>query len=182
MCCLFAVPFYMGEIHRQPPAPCYTPLMRILGLDPGLATSGYAILDVNAGQKRLVTCGVLRTPPKTPLGKRLLELHQDLQKILQEFHPDVCSIEQIFFSKNVTTGIQVSQARGVMLLALEQALIPIHEWSPSAMKRALTGDGGADKRSIQKMVMMELKLASPPQPDDAADAVSLALSLASILR
>lgn len=156
--------------------------MRILGLDPGLATTGYAVLDVDGRTKKLISCGVIRTPAKTELGARLLEIYNDFRSLLDQFHPDHCSIEQIFFSKNVTTGIQVSHARGVILLALEERGIPIVEFSPSAMKSALTGDGKADKKNIQKMVMLELGLSSPPQPDDASDAVSLALSLASTVR
>ena len=156
--------------------------MRILGLDPGLATTGFAVLDLEKGKKKLVAMGVLRTPPKLLLGERLNEIYKDLHEILEEYKPKICSIEQIFFSKNVTTGIQVSHARGVILLALEERGIPIVEFSPSAMKSALTGDGKADKKIIQKMVMLELGLSSPPQPDDASDAVSLALSLASTVR
>ena len=156
--------------------------MRILGLDPGLATTGYAVLDVHGRTKKLLSCGVIRTPAKTELASRLLEIYSDFRSLLDQFKPDRCSIEQIFFSKNVTTGIQVSHARGVILLALAERGIPITEFSPSAMKSALTGDGKADKKNIQKMVMLELGLSSPPQPDDAADAVSLALSLASTVR
>lgn len=156
--------------------------MRILGLDPGLATIGYALLELNKSQKKLLTCGVIRTAAGLSLGARLKEIHEDFSKLLQEFKPDHCSIEQIFFSKNVTTGIQVSHARGILLLCLEEHAIPLTEFSPSAMKRALTGDGSADKKSIQKMVMLELGLKAAPKPDDAADAVSLALSLAATVR
>ncbi len=125
---------------------------------------------------------VIRTPSKIKLGTRLLELYTDFKQLLKEFKPEICSIEQIFFSKNITTGIQVSHARGILLLVLEEEGIPMHEFTPSGMKSALTGDGSADKKSIQKMVMLELGLKSSPQPDDAADAVSLALSLASTVR
>lgn len=156
--------------------------MRILGIDPGLATTGFAVLDVEGSKKRLITVGVIRTPAKLPLGERLKELYADMHELLKEYKPKVCSIEQIFFSKNVTTGIQVSHARGVIVMALHEHGVPLHEYSPSAMKRALTGDGRADKKAIQKMVMLELKLKDVPKPDDAADAVSLALTLAATLR
>lgn len=156
--------------------------MRILGLDPGLATTGYAILDIEKGKKKLLTCGVIRTPAGLSLGARLKEIHEDFTSLLAKFKPEICSIEQIFFSKNVTTGIAVSHARGILILSLEEAGVPVKEFSPSQMKSALTGDGRADKKNIQKMVMLELGLAAPPQPDDAADAVSLALSLAATVR
>lgn len=156
--------------------------MRILGIDPGLATSGFAILDVEGHQKKLIAVGVIRTPAKLELGERLQEIYKDMHAILTQYKPKVCSIEQVFFSKNVTTGIQVSHARGVIVMALHDHGIPLHEYSPSAMKRALTGDGRADKKAIQKMVMLELNLKSAPKPDDAADAVSLALTLAATLR
>lgn len=158
--------------------------MRILGIDPGLATTGFAVLDVDAKvhSKKLITVGVIRTPAKLPLGERLKEIYEDISSLLAEYKPKFCSIEQLFFSKNVTTGIQVAHARGVAILALQKAKVKIHELTPSAMKKALTGDGKADKRAIQKMVCLELKLSSPPKPDDAADAVSLALCLQSTLR
>lgn len=156
--------------------------MRILGIDPGLATTGFAVLEVQNRQKKLISVGVLRTSSKDPFPHRLEELYEDLQNIIREYSPDCCSIEQLFFSKNVTTGIQVSHARGVIILALQKHAIPYTEFTPSALKLALTGDGSADKKAMQKMVMLELGLTAPPQPDDAADAVSLALTLASQLR
>jgi crossover junction endodeoxyribonuclease RuvC len=157
--------------------------MRILGIDPGLATTGFAVLEMNAKkEKKLLTVGVLRTAAKRPLGERLKEIHTDISEIIRDYKPSICSIEQIFFSKNVTTGIQVSHARGVIILALEEAGLMVHEISPSAMKRALTGDGRADKKAIQKMVMLELNLKQVPKPDDAADALSLALTLAATIR
>lgn len=156
--------------------------MRILGIDPGLATTGFAILDLESGRKKLVSCGVIHTSPKLRLAERLLEIEKDMMAILQQYKPEICSIEQLFFSKNVTTGIAVSHARGALLMALERHQVPFSEMSPSAMKRALTGNGRADKKMIQKMVTLELGLKEAPKPDDAADAVSLALSLACTLR
>ncbi len=156
--------------------------MRIIGIDPGLAIIGFAILDINNEQKQLTEVGIIRTHKDLTTPQRLAEIHKDMQALLREYKPDLCAIEQIFFSKNVTTGINVSQARGVILLALEEAKIEIHEYNPKSMKLSLTGDGNADKQSIQKMVMLELNLDAPPKPDDAADAVSLALTLCSELR
>ena len=156
--------------------------MNILGIDPGLATTGFAVLEMNGRTKKLLTVGVIRTPAKHEFGERLSEIYDDLTGLIREYKPELCAIEQLFFSKNVTTGIQVSHARGVIILALGKAKIPVTEYTPSAMKRLLTGNGKADKKSIQKMVMLELGLAKAPHPDDAADAVSLALCLGATLR
>lgn len=151
--------------------------MRIIGIDPGLAIVGFAILDFDekSGEKTLIEAGVIRTHKDLTCPQRLKEIYEDMQEILREYKPKTCAIEQIFFSKNVTTGIKVSQARGVTLLALEEAGVDIHSYNPKSMKLTLTGDGNADKKAIQKMVMIELNLEEPPKPDDAADAVSLAL-------
>jgi len=156
--------------------------MRIIGIDPGLATTGFAILDFDNGKKKLISCGVIRTAPDLHLQERLNEIYKDITSIIEEHKPKTCAIEQLFFSKNVTTGIQVAHARGIILLALQQNGIPSTQVTPSALKRAITGDGKADKKAMQKMVTMELNLKEPPKPDDAADAVSLALYLASTLK
>lgn len=156
--------------------------MRILGIDPGLATLGFALLDVNDEKKELLEYGVIRTAPHTPQQNRLKEIYDDLSAILRDYKPDICSLEQLFFSKNVTTGIRVSEARGVILLVLSEAKVPIHEYSPSQMKLALTGIGNADKQMVQKMVKLELNLDDVPKPDDAADAAALALALSTELR
>lgn len=147
--------------------------MRILGIDPGLAIVGFAVIESRPLQ--LVDLGVIRTPAHTADPIRLNEIHKDMTAIIKECKPEIAIVEQLFFSKNVTTGIQVAQARGVILLALEEAGIQIQELSPSEMKARLTGDGRASKAAIQKMVQMELRLANWPKPDDAADALSLAL-------
>ena len=156
--------------------------MRILGIDPGLATTGFAVLEVQNRTKKLLITGVISTAKNLNLSERLKEIYEDVQALIKEYKPNTCAIEQIFFSKNITTGIQVSHARGVVLLALEQASVPYQEFSPSAMKRLLTGNGSADKKSIQKMLCLELNLKTIPNPDDAADALSLALCLSSTLR
>lgn len=156
--------------------------MRIIGIDPGLATTGFAILDFDKGKKKLISCGVIRTAPGSHLQERLNEIYKDITSIIEKHKPKTCAIEQLFFSKNVTTGIQVAHARGIVLLALQQNGIPSTQVTPSALKRAITGDGKADKKAMQKMVTIELNLKEPPKPDDAADAVSLALYLASTLK
>lgn len=156
--------------------------MKIIGIDPGLATIGFAILEVNGEQKQLLEYGVIRTSKDSPKPQRLKEIHEDISSIISMHKPNLCSIEQLFFSKNITTGIQVAEARGILLLALFEHNLEIHEFTPSAMKKALTGNGQADKQMVQKMVKMELNLDEIPKPDDAADAVSLALALAAELR
>lgn len=156
--------------------------MRILGIDPGLNLTGYALLESDGFAKKLLSFGVIRTAPGTEKSKRIVEIYNDLKKIIEKTKPDICSLEQIFFSKNVNTAFAVSEARGVMLLALEEASIPVRHFTPSEMKCALTGDGRANKKSIQKMIKLELNLKEIPKQDDAADAVSLALALAGELR
>lgn len=156
--------------------------MRILGIDPGLNITGFALLESSPSKKEVLSYGVIRTAPKTEKSGRLKEIYDDLKAIIARGKPDICSIEQIFFSKNVSTAFSVSEARGVAILALNESGVPFHEYTPSEMKRALTGNGRADKKSIQKMLMLELKLKEIPKPDDAADALSLALALSAELR
>lgn len=156
--------------------------MRILGIDPGLNLTGFALLESDGSKKELLSYGVIRTKANTEKSIRLNEIYNDLKSIIVSLKPEICSIEQLFFSTNVTTAMSVSEARGIILLALNESGIPIHEYTPSQMKKALTGNGKADKKSIQKMLMLELKLKEIPKPDDAADAVSLALALSAELR
>lgn len=156
--------------------------MRILGLDPGLATIGFAILDVEKRQRTLLSYGVIKTAPHLSLAARLKEIHSDMGALLKKYQPTQVAVEQLFYSKNITTGISVSHARGVILLALEEAGLLYEEFTPSELKRALTGDGNADKKAMQKMLQLELQLKAPPKPDDAADALALALCLAAKLR
>lgn len=156
--------------------------MHLLGLDPGLATTGFAVLKVDGEEKHVLKVGVIQTPAGLPDPERLLEIAQDLQSIIDEHKPKAACIEQIFFSRNVSTAIPVAQARGVLLVTLQKNGVAIHEMAPNAMKLALTGDGHADKKAIQKMLCLELDLPEPPQPDDAADALSLALALSFQLR
>lgn len=150
--------------------------MRILGLDPGTATTGYGIIDEEEGQLRAVTYGVIVTEPDQPAAKRLQMIYEGLNRLLGEFRPDTAAIEELFFGRNITTAIAVGQARGVLLLALAEANLPIAEYSPPQVKDAVTGYGKADKKQMQMMVCNLLDLAEPPRPDDAADGLAVALA------
>lgn len=150
--------------------------MRILGLDPGTATTGYGIVDVEEGEFTAVTYGVIKTLAKTPMPQRLQQIQQELQQILDEFQPDTVGIEEVFFGRNVTTAITVGQARGVLLLTLANAGLPIGEYSPPKIKDAVTGYGKADKAQVQLMVRNLLDLEETPRPDDAADGLAVAIT------
>lgn len=147
---------------------------RVLGLDPGLATVGYAVVEADARERyRLCAAGVITTPATEEIPQRLTHLYEQTRALIEEFAPQVLAIEKLFFKKNVTTGIQVAQARGVLLLAGAQ--LPVHEYAPAEVKRRITGSGKALKVQMQAMVQRLLALSRPPRPDDAADAVAVAL-------
>ncbi len=150
--------------------------MIVMGIDPGLATTGIGIVDATDRNKPLaVDWLTLETPAKVPLELRLTELAQDLRRLLDEHQPDLVVIEQLFFSTNVKTAIVVAQARGALLAEVGARGVPVLEAGPIQMKSALTGDGQADKRQVQQMLQHLFRLDSPPSPDDAADALGLAL-------
>jgi crossover junction endodeoxyribonuclease RuvC len=150
--------------------------MRILGLDPGTATTGYGIVDFVDGQMTLVTYGVIKTAAGDPVSKRLQIIYDELNIILSEYNPDSAGVEEVFFGRNITTAITVGQARGVLLLALAHAGIPIGEYSPPRIKEAVTGYGKADKYQVQLMVRNLLDLQETPRPDDAADGLAIAIA------
>ena len=150
--------------------------MRVLGLDPGTATTGYGIIDVVDGRFRPVTYGVIKTRAKDSTSKRLQIIYTELNKLLAEYKPDSAGIEELFFGRNVTTAVTVGQARGVLLLALANANIPIGEYSPPKIKEAVTGYGKADKAQVQLMVRNLLELEETPRPDDAADGLAVAIT------
>ena len=150
--------------------------MTILGIDPGLATLGYGVIEKDErGSCRAVDCGVVLTPKEESLPVRLVMLEEGIQKILDKYHPDEVAVEELFFSKNITTGIAVAHARGVALLACVKYCGKLYEYTPMQIKQALTGYGKADKKQIQSVVASLLKLKSVPKPDDAADALGVAL-------
>ncbi|MFQ5795292.1 MAG: crossover junction endodeoxyribonuclease RuvC [Candidatus Bipolaricaulia bacterium] len=149
----------------------------VLGIDPGLATTGYGVIR-NLGrreQNRYVECGVLTTDPERRTPQRLHTLFQEIQELVAEFNPDALAIERVFFSKNAKTAMEVSEARGVVLLAAGTEEIPVYEYTPLQIKRIITGYGKANKRQVQEMVKRLLDLNDIPKPADAADAVGVAL-------
>ncbi|MCS6889612.1 MAG: crossover junction endodeoxyribonuclease RuvC [Chloroflexus sp.] len=149
--------------------------MRALGVDPGTATMGWGVVEIIGGNVRLIETGALTTPAGMPQPERLLQLYNGLCAIIERLRPDTAAVEELFFGKNVNTALTVGQARGVALLALAQAGIPVHEYKPLAVKQAVAGYGGADKRQMQEMVRLTLGLATVPRPDDAADALAIAI-------
>ena len=150
--------------------------MIVLGIDPGIATLGYGVVEKDKnGKFRAVDYGVVVTPKEQPLPARLALLEKGIEKILDQFHPDEIAIEELFFSKNITTGIAVAHARGVALLACSKHCEKLYEYTPMQIKQALTGYGKADKKQMQLVVTSLLGLSAIPKPDDAADALAVAL-------
>ena len=149
--------------------------MRILGIDPGVATVGFGVIEAQAGRQQMIQYGAITTPAGQPLAARLVQIAQDMETLITQFQPDEMSIEELFFSKNITTGIAVAHGRGVLLCAAERCGIPLFEYTPGQVKMAVTGYGKAEKRQVMDMTKRLLKLAKTPRPDDAADALALAL-------
>lgn len=156
----------------------------ILGIDPGTATTGYGVIRVRPdaettegglGTVETLTYGVIQTTPDEPMPERLLSLYRGLREIVQTYHPQEAAVEQLFFGRNVTTAVTVGQARGVALLVIAEAGLPISEYKPAEVKQTVAGFGRADKRQMQRMVQTLLSLNSLPRPDDAADALAVAL-------
>ncbi len=150
--------------------------MLALGLDPGTATTGYGLVRrLDDGSLQAVEFGVIVTPKDTPAAERLSLLYHRLNEILQLHRPETCAVEKLFFQRNVSTAIGVGQARGVLLLALSEAGLDVAEYTPNEVKQAVTGYGSADKRQVQEMVRVQLALDGIPKPDDAADALAIAI-------
>jgi crossover junction endodeoxyribonuclease RuvC len=148
-----------------------------LGIDPGTATTGYGLVRLTeGGQLEAVTFGVILTPPHTPAPQRLMMLYGDLKELLSLHRPDSCAVERLFFQRNVSTAMAVGQARGVVLLAMAEAGLEVSEYTPNEVKQAVVGYGSADKRQVQEMVRTLLLLPEIPKPDDAADALAIAIT------
>ncbi len=151
--------------------------MVIVGFDPGLATLGYGVIQVNKkGQAEMIDYGVISTPKDMRLPERLILIEKGVEQVIDTYKPDEIAIEELFFAKNVKTGIAVAHARGVTLLTATKKCGRIFEYTPLQIKQALTGYGRAEKNQIQQMVKTFLKLKSTPKPDDAADALAVALT------
>lgn len=150
--------------------------MRILGIDPGTGILGFGVIEVEGKKTALVDAGVIRTPAKQPDSERLLTIYNELSGLIKELKPTVMAVEKLYFSKNVTTGMSVSQARGVILLLGQQHGLELYEYTPLQIKQALTGYGRAEKNQIQEMVRIILQLKEAPKPDDCADALATAIT------
>jgi crossover junction endodeoxyribonuclease RuvC len=156
--------------------------MRILGIDPGTGILGFGIIEATKGKAALVDGGVIRTPVHEDDAVRLQTIYEELTDIITNTHPEVMSVEKLFFARNVTTAMTVAQARGVVLLCGKQANMKIYEYTPMQIKQAITGYGKADKKQMQEMVRVLLGLPEIPKPDDAADAIAAALTHAQTVR
>ena len=150
--------------------------MIILGIDPGLATLGYGVIEADNNRRRLIQFGTLTTPAGQPMPQRLRAIFQGMNQLMDIYRPDDVAFEELFFSKNITTGMAVSAARGVALVAVVQRTDNLYEYTPMQIKQAVTGYGGADKHQVQQMVKMLLNMKDIARPDDAADALAVALT------
>ena len=150
--------------------------MIILGIDPGLATLGYGVIETNGVKHKLIQYGTLNTPAHTEMAFRLRSLYEGMNQLLDIYQPDEVAFEELFCSKNVTTGINVSMARGVALLAVAQYTDKLYEYTPMQIKQAITGYGKADKHQMQQMVKLLLNMKEIARPDDAADALAVAIT------
>ena len=160
--------------------------MRILGIDPGIAIVGFGLIESDRGNMRMLQYGAVTTEAGLPLATRLMQIEDDMRALIRQLQPDEIAIEELFFSKNITTGIAVAHGRGVVLCTAERLGIPIFEYTPMQVKQAVVGYGLAEKRQVMDMTRRLLKLKAVPKPDDAADALAIAIcharSATSLLR
>ncbi len=157
--------------------------MKILGIDPGIGICGFGLIETSSrASAQALDYGAVTTEVAAPLPARLLELYESLQEVFEQTKPEVVAVEKLFFSKNITTGIAVAEARGIMLMAAEQKGLPVYEYTPNEIKKSLTGYGAATKAQIQEMVRVHLGLEKKPKPDDAADALAVAITCSFLYR
>lgn len=149
--------------------------MRILGIDPGIATIGFGVLDFEGREYKLQNCGVITTPAHNSLSSRLEQIYDDMLQLLELFKPDAVSIEELFFNTNITTGIAVAHGRGVILLACRKAGVRVYEYTPLQVKQAVVGYGRAEKKQVQLMTKTILNLEKMPKLDDTSDALAIAV-------
>ncbi|OGV96143.1 crossover junction endodeoxyribonuclease RuvC [Microgenomates group bacterium RBG_16_45_19] len=150
--------------------------MRVLGIDPGYGRFGWAVVDGNKVNQRLIACGCEETPPKADAAVRYLQVQERLERLIQEYRPEEAAVESLFYFKNAKTVIKVSESRGVVVVVLARAKVLVADYTPLQVKQAVTGYGRAEKSQVQVMVKAILKLETVPKPDDAADAVAVALT------
>ena len=156
--------------------------MIVLGVDPGTAVTGYGVVERSGGKLRAVDFGTLETPAAHELPQRLLAIHQGLEALIESHHPDLVAVERLFFNRNVQSAFAVGQARGAVLLTAAQHGLPVYEYGPHEVKLAVTGHGRAGKDQVQRMVQIVLGMATLPRPDDAADALAVAICLVHVHR
>ena len=149
--------------------------MRLLGIDPGFAIVGWAVIDSDRGRLQPVAYGAITTPAHTNFESRLLMIKQDLESVIEKYSPTEMALEELFFNTNITTGIAVAEARGVILCTAHEKGLKISEYTPLQVKQAVVGYGKAEKQQVIAMVTSILKLKNPPKPDDTADAVAIAI-------
>ena len=149
--------------------------MVILGIDPGVATIGFGVINAERQKNTLIQYGTITTPAGIPLASRLLQISNDMEELIHLFQPDEMAIEELFFSTNITTGISVAHGRGVILLAAEKLGVPVFEYTPIQVKQAVVGYGKADKKQVMLMTQRLLHMNRIPRPDDAADALAIAI-------
>ena len=145
--------------------------MRILGIDPGIAIVGFGLIEADRGRTRLLNYGAITTPAGLPLARRLVQIEQDMEALIAQLKPDAIAVEELFFSNNITTGIAVAHGRGIILCTAEKSGVPLYEYTPMQVKQAVVGYGLAEKRQVMDMV----KRKAVPRPDDAADALAIAI-------
>jgi crossover junction endodeoxyribonuclease RuvC len=156
-------------------------MRRVLGLDPGLADTGYGVIEIGTGGIRHITHGSIRTAAGLSTGERLARIQTEISEIIRRYNPGHAGVESLYFAKNITSAIPVAQARGVLLLTLHQFEIPAHEFAPQEIKMAISGSGRADKHQVQELVRALIGLDTVPSPDHAADALAAAICCYHIL-
>ena len=149
--------------------------MRILGIDPGIAIVGFGLIEADRGRTRLLNYGAITTPAGLPLARRLVQIEQDMEALIAQLKPDAIAVEELFFSNNITTGIAVAHGRGIILCTAEKSGVPLYEYTPMQVKQAVVGYGSADKHQVMEMTRRILKMEKVARPDDAADAIAIAL-------
>lgn len=149
--------------------------MVILGIDPGLAIVGWGVIEYQNAKFRTIAFGSIETPAGMRTEERLKAIHDGMNELFRKYRPDAMSVEELFFTKNITTGIRVAEARGIILLSAEEHNVPIHEYTPMQVKQAVVGYGKAEKKQVMTMVTMLLGLKEVPKPDDTADALAIAI-------